>query len=322
VSAQRAASLTHRLLAFSRRQSLDDKPIDVNSLVGSLEDFLRRTIGENIQLSMRLAKSLTAARADSSQLESALVNLVINARDAMPDGGQLTIETSEVKLGKKDVQTQPGMQPGQFISIMVTDSGVGMSPEVLAKAFDPFFTTKPIGQGTGLGLSMVYGFTQQSGGMVRIGSQPGKGTAVEILLPVADAPARAAEEHKAAAPDGKGETVLVVEDEPAVRMLVREVLDELGYASEEAKDGYAALEILRSQRRIDLMVSDVGLPGMNGRQLAELARETRPDLRVLFVTGYAEHAAARSNFLAPGMDLIAKPFAFDSLAVKIREMLA
>jgi PAS domain S-box-containing protein len=322
VSAQRAASLTHRLLAFSRRQSLNDKPIDVNELVQSLEDFLRRSLGERIELRIHTAAQLPAARADASQLESALVNLAINARDAMPDGGRLTIVTELVNLDRRDPHVDGSLHPGAYVALSVRDTGVGMTPDTLSKAFDPFFTTKPIGQGTGLGLSMVYGFARQSGGDARISSVPGRGTTVELLLPLAGEDAGDAVGTAPIPPTGRGERVLVVEDEPAVRMLVREVLDELGYAAEEARDSSTALGILLSQKRVDLLISDVGLPGMNGRQLAEQARQHRPDLKVLFVTGYAEHAAARSSFLEPGMDLIVKPFTFDGLAVKIREMIA
>ncbi len=320
-SAQRAAALTHRLLAFSRRQSLDSKPIDVNDLVQGLEELLVRTIGEQIVLDVVLAPDLALATADANQLESALLNLAINARDAMPDGGRLMIDTDVAHLDEAYTSRQEGLAPGDYVVVAVSDTGVGMSNDVLEKAIDPFFTTKPLGQGTGLGLSMVYGFAKQSGGHIRLHSQPGQGTSVKIYLPVAktqalETPAPAVGE----APRGDGETVLVVEDDASVRLLVLEVLAELGYAVEEAVDAKTAIPIIESDRRIDLIVSDVGLPGMNGRQLAEIARQHRPELPILFITGYAENAAVRSGFLAPGMQMIAKPFALDVLAVKIRAM--
>ncbi|MBN9320127.1 MAG: PAS domain S-box protein [Caulobacterales bacterium] len=319
-SAQRAAALTHRLLAFARRQSLDPKPTDVNALVASMEELLSRTLGEQVDLAIDLETGLWAAYGDGAQMESALLNLAINARDAMPNGGRLTIETSNVTLPEP---ARPGDGPaaGDYVSIRVTDTGVGMPPHVAAKAFDPFFTTKPLGQGTGLGLSMIYGFARQSGGHLALDSEVGRGTVVTLHLPrlMGDRVDTAAS-TPSEAPRGDGETVLLVEDDAQVRLLVMEVLSELGYQTLEAHDGDAALPILRSSAKIDLMVSDVGLPGVNGRQLAEIARETRPDLKVLFVTGYAENAAQRSEFLGEGMEMITKPFALDDLARKIREM--
>jgi len=316
-SAQRAAALTERLLAFSRRQSLDAKPLDANDLVTSLLDLLRRTVGERITVEVALdADSLLIA--DSNQLESAILNLSINARDAMPDGGRLRIETSVVDEG----DVADGAEYGRpFVRIAVSDTGVGMSREVLDKVFEPFFTTKPIGQGTGLGLSMVYGFAKQSGGLARIASTPGEGTTVEILLPAADLEEAIAHvEAHAEAPRGDGKHVLLVEDDPSVRLLVRDVLVELGYDPLEVAEPHAAIAHLRSTAPLDLMISDVGLPGMNGRQLAEVAREHRPDLPILFVTGYAENAAIRSSFLGTNMDMITKPFDLDTLGRKIAEM--
>ncbi len=321
-SAQRAAGLTARLLAFSRRQSLDARPIDVNKLVGSLEDLLRRTIRENIVLRTALRADLPPAIADANQLESAILNLSINARDAMPDGGELTIESRVVELDEAYAATRPDIEPGRYVVLAITDTGVGMPPEVIEKVFDPFFTTKPIGQGTGLGLSMVYGFVRQSGGQVRVHSKPGVGTTVSLFLRAGDEMeiAEAAVAHSPAA-DGRGQTVLLVEDDPSVRLLVREVLEELSYVAIEAEEASAAIAVLESDRPIDLMVSDVGLPGMNGRQLAEVAREHRPDLPVLFVTGYAENAAIRAGFLGTNMGMISKPFAIEELSTKIRDML-
>jgi PAS domain S-box-containing protein len=321
-SAQRAAALTHRLLAFSRRQSLDTRPLDVNELVGSMEDLLARSIGERMRLAMRLATNLPLAKADANQLESALLNLAINARDAMPEGGILTIETAVADLDARYASRHDGLKPGRYVMVAVSDTGVGMPPEVLAKAYDPFFTTKPAGEGTGLGLSMVHGFVNQTGGHIRIHSEPGRGTSVKLYLPVAEPAERATAEASDETPLGSGETVLVVEDDPSVRMLVLEVLHELGYRAREAADAKEAMPILTSDQRIDLMVSDVGLPGINGRQLAVMARHHRPELKVLFMTGYAESAAVRSGFLEPGMEMIVKPFALDALANKIRDAVA
>lgn len=318
-SSTRAAALIHRLLAFARRQSLDSKAVNISQLVESMEEMLRRTLGEQLGLRVVTGKDVWHARSDENQLESAILNLAINARDAMPEGGTLTIETSNEVLDEAYTSNHDGLNPGEYAVVSVTDTGMGMPADVLAKAFDPFFTTKPIGQGTGLGLSMIYGFTQQSGGHVRIESEPGRGTTVKLYLPrdtiALEAPMPAV--TPAAIPQGAGEVVLVVEDEPAVRMLVVEELHDLGYTTIEAATGLAAIPILESSRKIDLLVSDVGLPGMNGRQVAEIARQHRPHLPVLFMTGYAENAAVRSEFLAAGMEMIAKPFALDELATRI-----
>ncbi len=322
-SANRAASLTHRLLAFSRRQPLNPKPIDPNRLVESIEDLLRRSLSEQIELKISLGAGVWPALTDANQLENALLNLAINARDAMPKGGRLTIETGCVTVASSESHAD-GLEPGDYVVISVADTGIGMSPETLAKAFDPFFTTKPIGQGTGLGLSMIYGFAKQSRGHVGIESALKKGTTVRLYLPRYWG--AMGDDHASPAvtkpPHGSGETVLVVEDDASVRLLIAEVLRELGYSCLEAADGQAALPLLASNIRMDLMVTDVGLPGLNGRQLAEMARAHRPGLRILFVTGYAEHATERGRFLGPGMDMITKPFTLDGLAVKIREMIA
>jgi PAS domain S-box-containing protein len=324
-SANRAAALTHRLLAFARRQPLDPKPVNVNQLVHSIEDLLRRTIGETIELEIVAAGGLWATFCDPHQLESALLNLVINSRDAMPAGGRLTIETANSHLDNLYAAEQRDVAPGQYVCLSVTDTGVGMSAAVRARAFDPFFTTKPIGQGTGLGLSMIYGFARQSEGHVRIYSEVDAGTTVKLYLPryrgAVEEAASAASAASAAAPAQAGETVLVIEDEDSVRELVVEVLHDLGYRALEAGDGPTGLRILRSPERIDLLVSDIGLPGMNGRQVADAAREGRPDLKVLFITGYAENAAIAHGFLAPGMEMVTKPFAVDALAARIREMI-
>jgi PAS domain S-box-containing protein len=323
-SANRAAALTQRLLAFSRRQSLDPKPVDANELVGGMEDMLRRSIGETIELEIVASGGLWRTRCDPNQLENAILNLAINARDAMPDGGRLTIETGNASIDASYAARNRFAAPGQYVAISVTDTGTGMTPEIIAKAFDPFFTTKPIGQGTGLGLSMIYGFARQSEGFVNIYSEVGQGSTVRVYLPrhygKADAPEDTIEEQDARRSDD-GEVVLVVEDEAAVRALVVDVLGELGYHTVEAVDGPSGLERLRSLQRIDLLVTDVGLPGLNGRQLADAARELLPDLKILFVTGYAHNAAVGNGLLEPGMDIITKPFAIDKLATRIRSII-
>jgi PAS domain S-box-containing protein len=320
-SAQRAAALTHRLLAFARRQSLDTKPSDINRLVQGMEELLHRTLGEHVELQTMLSPELWPALTDDNQLENAILNLAINARDAMPDGGRLTIETANTVLDETYARLNTEVSAGDYVAISVTDTGSGMPPDVVAKAFDPFFTTKPIGEGTGLGLSMIYGFVKQCAGHVRIYSEVGVGTSIKLFLPRAVAAVAGAEDAAQDVPLGRGETVLVVEDDPTVRLLMVDVLDELGYRHLEAADGNAAVPILRSRQRIDLLVTDVGLPNMNGRQLAEIARAARPGLRVLFVTGYAEKAAVRHGFLEPGMEMLTKPFALDALAMKVREMI-
>ena len=322
-SANRAASLTHRLLAFSRRQSLDSKPVEINQLVTSMGELLQRSVNESITLDMRLADQLWTAEADPNQLESALLNLVINARDAMPNGGRLTVETTNRHLDSVFTAAYGTLQPGDYVELSVSDTGCGIPESVIGRVFDPFFTTKPIGQGTGLGLSMIYGFARQSHGHVIIHSEVDKGTTVSLFLPrfVGEVVADVAADSAQSADANAGETVLIVEDDPAVRVLVCAVLKELGYGFVEAGDADTAVPIIESEQRIDLMISDVGLPGMNGRQLAEIGRQIRPDLKVLFITGYAEHAAVRGGFLDPGMQLVTKPFTFDLLTAKVREMI-
>ena len=317
-SANRAAALTHRLLAFSRRQPLEAKPVDANSLVSSMDDLLRRTMGEGIVIDSVEAQELWLTLCDPHQLENALLNLAINARDAMPDGGRLTVGTANAVL---DGSTSA--EPGDYVELFVGDTGTGMAPDVIARAFDPFFTTKPIGQGTGLGLSMIYGFVKQSGGHIGIDSELGRGTTVRIFLPRhrGAGEGRDVEPNEAAPRARDGETVLLVEDDATVRDLVREVLQDLGYTALEALDGPSGLAILETGRHIDLLVTDVGLPGMNGRQLAERARLSRPDLKVLFITGYAENAAFGSGHLDAGMQMMTKPFAVEVLAKRIRAMM-
>ncbi len=324
-AANRAAALTHRLLAFSRRQPLDPKPVNANRLVTGMEELLRRTIGEAVRLEIVTAGGLWLTRCDPHQLESAILNLAINARDAMPKGGKLTIETCNAHLDNAYAAQQREVRPGQYICICVTDTGTGMTPDVIAKAFDPFFTTKPIGQGTGLGLSMIYGFARQSEGYARIYSEVGQGTTVKLYLPRYYGATEHADEGKPGLTEAHraehGEVVLVVEDEAAVRDLVVDVLEELGYRAVEAADGPSGLKLLQSDLRVDLLVTDVGLPGLNGRQLADAGRRQRPGLKVLFMTGYAENATIANGFLEPGMQMITKPFAIEALAARIRDMI-
>jgi signal transduction histidine kinase/PAS domain-containing protein len=321
---KRAAALTHRLLAFSRRQTLEPKPTDVNQLVADMQDIIQRTVGPTIAFEFVGLSGLWPTLVDHSQLENSLLNLCLNARDAMPNGGQIIVETANKWLDARAAR-QHDMPEGQFMSLSVTDTGVGMPPDVVARAFEPFFTTKPTGEGTGLGLSMVYGFARQSGGQVRIYSEVGEGTTVCIYLPRFygelardDEPAKAAN----VSPASNSETVLVVDDEPTVRMLVSDILEELGYVAIEASDSVAGLKVLQSDARIDLLVTDVGLPGgMNGRQMADAARVTRPDLKVLFITGYAENSVLGNGRLAPGMAVMTKPFPVEMMASRIKQMI-
>ncbi len=323
-AAKRAAALTHRLLAFSRRQTLAPKPTNVNRLVIGMEDLIRRTVGPAVQLETVSSAGLWPSLIDPSQLENAILNLCINARDAMPDGGKIIIETGNRWMDDRTAEER-GLESGQYISLCVSDSGTGMTPDIIAKAFDPFFTTKPIGEGTGLGLSMIYGFAKQSGGSVAIYSEVGEGTMVCVYLPrhMGDAEPVDVESDIQTAPRAEaGETVLVVDDEPTVRMLVAEVLTDLGYTAIEAVDGAAGLKIINSDLRIDLLVTDVGLPGgLNGRQVADAARSVRPDLKVLFITGYAENAVLSHGHLDPGMHVLTKPFGMDVLATRIRSLI-
>jgi len=322
-SAQRAAALTQRLLAFSRRQSLDPQPLELNALIQSMSQLVQHALPEHIALELAFGQDLPTALADANQLENAILNLTLNARDAMPDGGKLIIETDRADLDATHVSTRPGLPVGQFVVVSVSDTGVGIAPELLEKVFDPFFTTKPLGEGTGLGLSMVYGFAQQSGGAVRIHSQPGLGTSVKMYLPITDTvPVESASAEPAVLPRGDRERILVVEDDPAVRMLVSEVLRDLDYEAVEISDPREAVPLLASDMRLDLMISDVGMPGLNGRELADLAREHRPELPILFITGYAEHATLRSGFLSTRMSMIAKPFSLDTLATEVSALIA
>ncbi|MFI8719041.1 ATP-binding protein [Stenotrophomonas sp. NPDC077464] len=319
-SSQRAAALTQRLLAFSRRQSLDARAVELNALVGSMQHLLRSTLGESVRIRTEVAEQPLHAALDTNQFESALLNLAINARDAMPNGGELALRAFPVHLADGERADVPA---GQYAVVAVSDTGSGMPPEVVERAFEPFFTTKPIGKGTGLGMSMVYGFMQQSGGHIAIDSEPGQGTTVSLFIPRVEA---GTEPEPLQAPSpvalGDGQSILVVEDDPQVRMLVTVVLEDLGYAVEVVDDADGAIPILASSRRIDLLVTDVGLPGLNGRQLAEIARQSRPGLPVLFMTGYAEKAQERSAFLESGMSMIAKPFLLDAFSDAVRGAMA
>jgi PAS domain S-box-containing protein len=324
-ASKRAAALTHRLLAFSRRQTLDPKATSINLLVSGMEDLIRRSVGPEISVETVAAVGLWNSFVDAGQLENALLNLCLNARDAIVGGGRIVIETANKWLDNRAARERD-LAPGQYVALSVTDDGCGMPPDVVARAFDPFFTTKPIGQGTGLGLSMIYGFARQSGGGVRIYSEVGKGTTVSVYLPrflgqaeSAEAADTIAEPHRAAA----GQTALVVDDEPLIRMYVTEILEELGFTALEAADGIGGLKTVQSDVRIDLLITDVGLPnGMNGRQLAEAARELRPALKILFITGYAENALLNHGHLSHGMQVVTKPFAMEGLATRIKTLLA
>ncbi|MET0365584.1 MAG: ATP-binding protein, partial [Sphingobium sp.] len=324
-SATRAAALTHRLLAFSRRQPLDPRPVRANPLIASIEDMLRRTLGEAIALELVLGDGLWLTKCDPNQLENAILNLAINARDAMPEGGKLTIETANAHLDDIYAARQREVRPGQYVCICVSDTGTGMTKDVAARAFEPFFTTKPTGQGTGLGLSMIYGFTRQSEGHAHIYSEVGRGSTVKLYLPRYHDEEEDAEEVPLGFADAPvshdGEVVLVVEDEDVVRSLIVDVLADLGYHAIEAGDGPSGLAILQSGQRIDLLITDIGLPGLNGRQVVDAARIVRPALKVLFMTGYAENAALASGFLEPGMAMVTKPFAMEALTSKIRAII-
>ncbi len=323
-AAKRAAALTHRLLAFARRQTLDPKPTDINQLVQGMGDLIRRTVGPAVEVTVADGAQLSLVLVDPNQLESALLNLCINARDAMPDGGNLRIETSDCALESDESKTLE-LQAGDYVLLSVSDTGGGMTPDVIERAFDPFFTTKPLGAGTGLGLSMVYGFVRQSGGQARIQSAPGKGTKISLYLPRYLGNLNAVEPVSGvqSAQRGGGETVLVVDDEASVRTLVSDVLEDLGYIVLQADRGATGLAILETTARLDLLVTDVGLPGgMNGRQLADAALVTREGLKVLFITGYAENAAIGDGHLKPGMHLMTKPFDLETLGARIKEIIA
>ena len=322
-SVRRAAALTHRLLAFSRRQTLSPKPLVVNRLMQELVELIQRTVGPSIQVETVAAGGLWATLVDANQLENAILNLCINARDAMPRGGTITIETANKWLDRRTADEHE-LSAGQYVTISISDTGVGIDKAILPRVFDPFFTTKPLGEGTGLGLSMVYGFARQSNGHVRIYSELGQGTVVCIYLPrhLGKADVESPPVPVPVGPALSGETVLVIDDEPMIRMLIVDALDELGYACAEASDGPAGLKLLQSNERIDLLITDVGLPGgLNGRQVADAARDFRPDLKVLFITGFAENAALNHGHVAHGMEVLTKPFAVNELVARINRLL-
>ncbi len=314
-SARSAASMTNRLLAFARQQPLDARPADLNLKIQSLEELLRRTIGEHISLTLDLCEEGAIAQVDSSQLESAVLNLVINARDALPKGGNITIATAILHSSGSS-----GLAEGHYVGLSVRDDGVGIDAALIDRVFDPFFTTKPLGQGTGLGLSSIYGFARQSGGEARIRSTIGQGTEVTLVLPAAVA-VRQAMPITGETPAGNGEHVLVVEDMPAVRMVVAELLREAGYRCSEAGDAATALSVLQDDFSIDLLLTDVGLPRLSGRGLADAALVSRPGLPVLFMTGYTEEAVRRDRFLSEGMDMVTKPVQIEELLGKVQLMI-
>ena len=322
--ARQASSLTQRLLAFSRRQPLDPKPIDVNSIVNGMSELLNRSLGETISVETVRGAGLWKVEADPNALESAILNLAVNARDAMPQGGRLTVETMNAYIDEAYATTHVEVVPGQYVLISVSDTGFGMDPETVRRAFEPFFTTKPVGQGTGLGLSQVYGFAKQSGGHLKIYSEVGQGTTVKMYLPRlerADEPMDV--QLSTPVPEGAlGETILVVEDDVSVRTYSVDALRDLGYRTIEAPDGPSAVRLLETQTHVDLLFTDVVLPGgMSGAQVAARARELRPGLKVLFTTGYARNAIFHHGRLDKGVQLITKPFSFEELAAKVRDVL-
>ena len=322
IGAERAAQLTQRLLAFSRRQPLNPRVLDVNKLIVSISDLLVRTLGENIELESIGAAGLWKVEADASELESTLLNLALNARDAMPEGGKLTIETSNAYLDEGYCQQHAGVAPGQYILIAVTDNGGGMSAETIDRAFEPFFTTKEAGKGTGLGLSQVYGFMKQSEGHVKIYSESGEGTTIKLYLPRRDGNEAAhSVDEPVSSERGRNETILIVEDDDGVRQYASEILRDLNYQIIEAKDSATALRLLDADKKFDLLLTDVVLPGKNGRELATEVERRRPGTKIIFMTGYSRNAIVHHGRLDPGTALIQKPLIERVLAQKIRQIL-
>ena len=319
----RAAGLTHRLLAFARQQPLKPEPIDANRLIGNMSNLLRSTLGEHIRIETVSAAGLWLTQADAHQLESALLNIAINARDAMPDGGRLTVETGNVYLDEAYCRQVPEVEPGQFVLIALSDTGTGMSPAIAARVFDPFFTTKPPGKGTGLGLSQVYGFIKQSRGHIRIYSEVGAGTSVKIYLPrligEADAPMQAV--PQTVQRGNAGDTILVVEDDPLMRQMSVDALTDLGYTVLDSDSAAGALRILDRGGAVKLLFTDVVMPEMNGKKLADEALRRRPDLKILFTTGYTPNAVVHGGVLDPGVNFLGKPFTLEQLARKVRAVL-
>jgi signal transduction histidine kinase len=322
-AAERGAQLTQRLLSFSRRQPLNSRSVNLRDLVGDVHQLLHRTLGETIDVDIVMAPALWNAVADPGQLENALLNLAINARDAMPDGGKLIVEAANEPLGAKDATGGMEVIPGDYVSLSVKDTGIGMSPEVMEHAFEPFFTTKDVGQGSGLGLSMVYGFAKQSGGDATIASEPGHGTMVKLFLPRArETVEQPTTEDLPSPPRGNGETVLVIEDDPDVRAMTGAMLENLGYRVLSAQHARAGLDILRAEPTIDLMLSDVVLPGgMSGPDMAEQARAFSPEIKVLFMSGHAEQSIHLRTALPEGCELLDKPFRTYDLAQRLRAVL-
>jgi CheY-like chemotaxis protein len=322
--ADRASKLTHRLLAFSRQQPLEPRTLDVNRLVGGMSELLRRTLGERIEIETVLTGGLWPILADPNQLENALINLAVNARDAMEDGGRMTIETANAHLDEAYAAAETEVKPGQYVMIAVSDTGTGMTPEVIAKAFEPFFTTKEAGAGTGLGLSQVFGFVKQSGGHIKIYSERDRGTVLKMYFPrnVAALPEDVGPiEGPEIDPRGGGDLIVVVEDEPAVRQYTVDALRDLGYEALEAPDAQTALRLLDHNPGIRLLLTDVVMPGMDGRRLSEAALAKHPNLKVLFMTGYTRNAIIHNGTLDAGVNLLTKPFSLARLAAKVREVL-
>jgi len=320
---ERAAALTHRLLAFSRQQPLRPEPLNANRMIAEMSDLLRSTLGEHIRIEVVSAAGLWMTNADVNQLESAVLNIAINARDVMPDGGKLTIETANAYLDDAYCQQQIEVAPGQYVMIAISDTGAGMAPDVVARAFDPFFTTKPAGKGTGLGLSQVFGFVKQSNGHVKIYSEIGAGTTVKIYLPRATSGAEATE-RRTLPPEQAGsrqEVILVVEDDPLMRRHSAEALTELGYTVLDSDGAAAALAVLERRPDVTLLFTDVVMPDVNGKQLADEALKRRPDLKVLFTTGYTHNAVVHGGVLDASVNLLSKPFSLEQLAAKVRMVL-
>ncbi len=323
-AAKRAAALTHRLLAFSRLQPLDPKAADIGKSVTDMSDLLRRTLGETISIETVRAAGLWRAHVDVGQLETALVNLAVNARDAMPNGGKLTIETSNAYLDRTYANAQEEVAPGQYVMVGVTDTGTGMAPEILEKVFEPFFTTKPVGLGTGLGLSQVHGFVKQSGGHVTIYSEVGHGTTIRLYLPRSHEEAEAVlpEPSKRAGKDRRDITVLVVDDEDGVREFAAEALVELGYDVLSADSAEQAMHVLKGSDGIRILLTDVVMPGGSGRQLADAVLKIKPDIRILYMTGYTQNAIVHNGVLDTGTHLISKPFTIGQLGEELDVLLA
>ena len=320
---ERAATLTHRLLAFARQQALAPEPVDANKMIAGMSDLLRSTLGEHIRIETVASAGLWPTHADAHQLESAVLNIAINARDAMPEGGRLTIETANAHLDEAYCRENAEVEPGQFVLIAISDTGDGMKPEVAARAFDPFFTTKPVGKGTGLGLSQVHGFVKQSRGHIKIYSETGAGTTVKLYLPrLRDG----ATEVKRTAPQpikagDASEVILVVEDDALMRRLAADALRELGYTVLHTETAADALDVLDKTPAVKLLFTDVVMPEVNGKKLADEALRRRPDLKVLFMTGYTPNAVVHGGVLDPGVHLLSKPFTIEQLATKVRAVL-